>query len=121
MSLNCTWGVTAMNDADGPITVGVVHSDYSITELKECLESSVSINQGDKIAQEKANRLVRIVGTISTDRPMLNDGEPIKTRLNWLITIGQQLELFAYNENAAVMITGARFNVAGDLWVKDSV
>ncbi len=88
MSAKLTWAIRGLAQGEGPITVGFAHSDYSVTEIKECIES-FSLLLGDKIAQERSNRLVRIVGTILTEEPQLNDGKPISTKLNWKIAIGQ--------------------------------
>ncbi len=116
-----TWTIKSLTGGDGPITVGFAHSDYTITEIKECLESTQSINQGNKISNEQANRLVRVVGTFSTTGgSQLNHGEPIKTRLNWLISIGDEVEVFAYNEGTGALSTGAVVNCAGSFYVKDA-
>jgi len=121
MSLKGTWSISGLDAADGPITVGWAHSDYTITEIKECIEAVASISPGDKIAQEKANRLVRVVGTfVEGGDDNLNNGKPVSTRLNWLITIGQQVNLFAYNDGDTTLTTGAIVNFLGDLWVKDA-
>ncbi len=119
VSTNMIWIAELLQE--GPVIVGLAHSDYSVTEIKECIESAGSIDAGDKIAQEKANRLVRMVGTLGVDEDTLNDGKPIKTRLNWLISIGDEVNVFAYNDSGAVLTTGAIVHVTGDLWVKDSV
>ncbi len=122
VSATLTWIVSAGTAGEGPVTVGYAHSDYSITEIKECLEAFAAIDQGDKVAQERANRLVRTVGTVRFPggAAALNDGKPIKTRLNWLINIGDSVNMFAFNEDIGVLTTGALLTASGDLWVKDS-
>ncbi len=112
--------VLALTAGEGPITIGFAHSDYTVTEIKEAIESALSISVGDKVANERSNRLVRIVGEVAAERPMLNDGMPVKTRLNWLIPIGKFVNIFAYNNNSAQLTTGGIQNFSGDLWVKDS-
>ncbi len=109
-----------MTAGDGPITVGYAFGDYTITEIKEALESASSINAGNKIAQEQANRWVRVVGTLGgTGNSTLNDGQPVTTKLNWAVQIGSAINVFAYNESAGAQTTGAVLDVVGDLWVKD--
>jgi len=112
--------VLQLTAGEGPVTVGYAHSDYSVTEIKEAIESALSISVGDKVAQEKANRLIRIVGEISSEDPILNEGRPIKTKLNWFIPIGKFVNMFAYNNNSSPLTTGAIQNASGNLWVKDS-
>ncbi len=121
MSIKGVWSLTDLTANDGPILVGYAHSDYSVTEVKECLESNAAIDQGDKIAQERSNRLVRVVGIMNDVRSTLNDGKPITTKLNWLINIGDSVNMFFYNDNSAnALTTGANVELNGDMWVKDS-
>ncbi len=119
ISIDSSWAWVAATAGEGPLTVGYAHSDYSITEIKEALEAGASISVGDKVNQEKANRLVRKVGVINSLLGELNDGAPIKTRLNWLIPIGKSVNMFAYNEGAA-LTTGSSLHSSGDMWVRDS-
>ncbi len=124
VSIKATWGMHGVNNqTGGPFTVGYAHSDYTVAEIKECIEAASAINLGDKIAQEKANRLVRIVGVLdaadATQGDDLNDGKPISTKLNWMILIGKQVNLFAYNDGT-VAVTGASLKVTGDMWIRDS-
>ncbi len=119
ISVIASWGVVGLTDGDGPIHVGLAHSDYSVTEIKECIESQASIDQGDKVANERADRLVRTLGQCSFGQPQLNDGKPMKTRLNWLIGIGDSVNMFSWNEGTGSLTTGAFTSVSGDMWVKD--
>ncbi len=122
ISYIASWVLKNLTAGEGPITVGLAHSDYSVTEIKECLESSASIDPGLKVEQERANRLVRIVGTFNSEaNNSLNDGKPLKTRLNWLIAIGDSVVMFAFNEQSGALATGAILHSQGNLWVKDSV
>ncbi len=122
ISMQAVWTLKGGTTGEGPITVGYAHSDYSVTEIKEALEANASINIGNKVSNEQANRLVRIVGTFGgglTDE-QLNEGRPVKTRLNWFIPIGMQVNLFAYNDSGATLTTGSIVDVTGKCWVKDS-
>ncbi len=120
ISVKGTWNVSSLVEGEGPLTVGLAHGDYSITEIKECLESFQSIDPGEKIAQERGNRLVRIVGVLTGKLNSLNNGIKISTRLNWLIVPGDLINMFVYNEGTASLTTGAIVNLQGDMWVKDS-
>ncbi len=120
VSVNGIHSILGLTAGEGPVTVGFAHSDYSVTEIKEAIESALSISVGDKVAQEKSNRLVRVIGEVSAEEPVLNDGKPMKTRLNWLIPIGKAVNMFAYNNNSSPLTTGGIQNFSGDLWVKDS-
>ncbi len=121
ISILATWALRGLTAGDGPVTVGYAHGDYTVAEIKECLESTNAISQGDKIAGEKTNRLVRIVGTFGTAGPgILNDGRPIKTRLNWAIMVGEQVNMFAFNEDTAALTTGSVLHCQGSMFVKDA-
>ncbi len=117
-SCDTVWTFDDLVEDEGPVTVGYAHSDYSVTEIKECLDSNASINVGNMIAREQANRLVRVVGSFSKTGT-INDGRRIKTRLNWKFGEDDLLNIFAYNEATGSITTGSRLHVVGDMWIKD--
>ncbi len=103
---------------------GLAHSDYSATEIEECLEAASAIDVGDKVAQEQANRLVRSIGVFASPAVadaslQFNQGRQVRTKLNWMIGIGQTLTLWIRNGSGTVYTTGASVIIAGSLWVKD--
>ncbi len=116
------WALSDHTAGEGPYTVGYAFGDYSVTEIKEAIEIANSISPSDKVAQEKANRWVRIVGTFAGDQvsETLNDGKALKTRLNWFIPIGSTVNAFVYNEDNATQTTGSLIDLSGNLWVKDT-
>lgn len=95
----------------GPIMVGVMHSDYTTTELEEFIENVSSWEEGNLVqSKEIGRRLIRIVGTFPTPASalvasVLNDGKPIKTKLNWPLSSGQTLRLWVYNLGTASVAT----------------
>lgn len=94
----------------GPILIGIAHSDYTAAEIEEVIENTGSWNRGDKIAQERSKRLIRIIGQFSTEgitgaKVSLNDGKPIKTKLGWSLNTGRGLSLWAYNLGVAAVAT----------------
>ena len=101
---------TAATD-DGPILVGIAHSDYSDAEIEEYLESTGSWSEGDLVqSKEIAKRLVRRIGLFegrdtAIEHDVLNDGKPIKTRLNWILNAGQGLRWWAYNAGTSALAT----------------
>ncbi len=108
---------------DGPIMIGVAHSDYSAAEIEEYIENTGSWDEGNKVSQEIASRLVRILGTFETptgvdDARTLADGKKMKTKLNWILNQGQTLDFFAYNLGSSALTTGAIVSAQGhaNLW-----
>ncbi len=121
ISAKLTWTMHNHTVGQGPISVGFAFGDYTVTEIKEALEIASSISIGDKIAQEKANRWVRQIGSFAGESvsEVLNDGKPIHTRLNWAVPIGETVAMFAYNNDTNDLTTGSVVGIMGDIFVKD--
>ncbi len=124
ISANLTWSLADMTPTDDAVEVGFAHGDYTAAEIEECLEAQSAIDAGDKIGQEKTNRLVRTVGVFpdvvaAGGGQTLNDGRPIKTRLNWALQTGKTLNVFVRNGSGTVYTTGGKLITSGEIWVKD--
>ncbi len=104
-------GITA---GDGPLEVGIAHSDYSAAEVEQQLEATGAWDEGDKVAQEQARRLVRRLGVLTDSEDRLNDGRPVKIRLNWRIATGDTFQLWCRNRGIA-MQTGTEITIQGYL------
>ncbi len=125
-SISATWSLHDFTPTagDGPIVVGVAHSDYTDAEIEAFLEDSGSWTEGNKVEQEINRRKVRIIGTIrapgsSSRYESLQDGKMIKTKLNWILTTGQTLSVWAYNAgDSAIATTDPDVSVTGhaNLW-----
>ncbi len=123
MSVDGTWSLDNYTNvlADGPVTCGYAHSDYSATEVQEALQVNL-LGPGTKIEQERLRRLVRVVGTFNqgvaggVQFQTLNDGRPIRTKLNWMINDGFTINQFAFNEGSGALTTGALQNVRGRIY-----
>ncbi len=114
LSVEVTWSLEDLTDLDGPIEVGIAHSDYTDAEVEECLEAGGSWDEGDKVAQEQARRLVRRVGVLTEEETALNEGRLVKTRLNWRVSTGDTLRWWARNRGDA-LTTGAVVIISGVL------
>ncbi len=125
MSLDMSWGIVDLGAAiDDGFQFGVAHSDYTAAEIEEALEATASMDVGNKVEQERANRLVRSIGMINGQGLIgsgliFNDGKPVKTRLNWLLSIGDTLDVWVRNASGVVYTAGAQLVGNGHLWVKD--
>ena len=125
ISVIASYGWSDKAQIDDGAAFGLAHSDYSAAEIEECLEAVTAIDLGDKIAQERANRLVREIGTITGSTEItgaglpFNGGRRVKTRLNWLMSIGDQLQLWIRNGSGVVYTTGSVITIDGEVYIKD--
>ncbi len=108
----------------GPIICGVAHGDYTDAEVEEWIEQAGSWDIGNKQTAEVRGRLIRQIGVFDdvsgpTVSARLNDGKPLTTRLNWVLSEGDGLRFWAYNTgNAAIATTVPNLHVFGkaNLW-----
>lgn len=98
--------------AIGPVLVGLAHSDYTDAEIEQWIETTGSWSRGDMVqTKEIAQRRIRKVGVFSSwvdgasAIVVLNDGKPIKTKLNWQLEEGQTAKLWAYNMGGVAFAT----------------
>ncbi len=111
-SLRAIWSVSNWTAAAnvGPLLVGVAHSDYTAAEIEEWIEQTGSWDEGNLVSQEVGKRKIRTVGTLDatqavTETVSLNDGKAITTKLGWILTQGQTLDVWAYNLGSAAFAT----------------
>ncbi len=108
MSLHTTVGTRGFTAGEGPIVVGVAHSDYTAAEIEECLEAQAAWDSSDLVAREQARRKVRTIGTfpIVTANDVLNDGRQMKIKLGWMAELGMTLDFWIWNKSGATLTTG---------------
>ncbi len=111
-SIDALYSLAGMTPGDniGPIEIGVAHSDYSLAEIEEWLERSNSWAEADLPAREISARKIRRIGVFEVpatqgESKALNDGKPIKTRLNWVVNAGQGLQFYIYNQGGQPLAT----------------
>ncbi len=109
-SIVATWSLDQLSLAQGPISFGVAHSDYTDAEIEEVIENAGSWDRGDKISRERARRQVRVIGVFeglgnTVQDVNFNDGKPMKTKLNWVLQTGDTLKMWAYNDSATALAT----------------
>ncbi len=117
MSVDCLFALNGMTALEGPVDVGLAHSDYTDAEIEECLEAVGSWSSDDKVANERSNRLVRRVGQLDAEHDELNDGEPVRVRLNWGLASGSTIRYWARNVGSAALTTGSILTFNGDAWL----
>ncbi len=110
-SIECLWMLENLTPGQGPLIFGVAHSDYADSEIEEVIENQASWDQGSKVEQEIAKRLVRQIGAFvsvgasADDDVYFNDGKPVKTKLNWRLNTGDTLKMWVYNTGSSALAT----------------
>ncbi len=117
VSAKSFWEVHGLAGGDGPLLCGYARGGYSDAEIEQAIEAA-NIDRGTLAKQEQANRYVREVGIIG-ESEALNDGKEVKTRLNWLIPIGEPVKMWIYNLSGAALTTGSATTCFGNCFVHD--
>lgn len=113
------WTYAGNTAGDGPLMVGLAHSDYTAAEIEECLEAGASWDEGDLVAAEQARRKVRRVGTFDgllTDEKLAN-GQEVFTKLGFVIADGDTIQSWARNTDAAQRGANGSVNFNGIICV----
>ncbi len=110
---------------DGPLVVGVSHGDYTSTEIEEWVQSIDSWEETDQIGQEVGRRKIRRIGQFEVpptitpeDTVVLNDGKMITTKCKYVLSTGQTVRFWVFNQGTGALTTGAVLKVQGhaNLW-----
>ncbi len=126
-SIKCVYTLSNVTPGTsiGPMVFGVAHSDYTDAEIEGFVESAASWDVGDKTAQEVRRRFVCQIGVFdvtgdATTVARMNDGKPVRTKLNWLLAEGDTLRFWVYNSGASPYATTApsfKANGTANFWV----
>ncbi len=119
-SAELTYTLTDIDIGETTIAMYIAAGDYSTAEIEEYIELTGLLGPGNKVEKEVAGRFVRHIGTFPAgtatgEDVALNLGEPVKTRLNWLVPDGRTLNMFSYNNTGAQLTGGEIVRVMGHL------
>ncbi len=111
-------GTRGFTAGEGPILIGLAHSGYSVTEIKEALEAN-GTDFGSPTVMEQNNRMVRDHGLfpIITATEIMNDGRPKRTKLRFRVEDGNDVVIFAYNQSGATLTTGGQIFWNGKVYL----
>ncbi len=124
ISVDMSGTLTGLTSGEGdPIEMGLAHSDYTVTEIKENLDVQY-LGPGTKVEQEQARRLVRRVGTSVFSANVLTSAHIegrggsriIRSKLKFLVSSGFSLNFWAKNRSGSTLTTGANLRVAGTIY-----
>ncbi len=119
ISADLLWTIRDLTPGEGPVYVGVAHGDYSVSEIKESLEVTLT-GPGSKIEQERARRMIRTSGVFPglTSEESLNLGVPLRTRMKFTVQSAKALNGWIWNSSGAALTTGAIVEIAGKVYGK---
>ncbi len=120
ISIDTIISTTNITAGDGPLLVGVAHSDYSAAEIEEWIEEASSWIKSNKIGQERARRKIRTIGIFrgNLDEEIMNDGRMLRTKLGFALEDGQTLAFWGYNQSDVVFTTGGTVNIHGKAYLR---
>ncbi len=120
VSMDGIWSLINATVTEGPIQVGIAHSDYTDAEIEEWIENQGSWGTSDLVGQEVSRRKIRSVGEydVAATDEVLNDGKPIRTRIGFMLNTGDTLKYWAYNRSGLTLTTGASVSLAGTIWLR---
>ncbi len=120
ISMEATWLLRDQTALEGGVLVGVAHSNYTDAEIEAYIENTGSWDEGDLSNQEIAKRKIRIIGTFGAlgQDVALNEGQPIKTKLGFVLNQGATLTSWAYNRTGAALTTGSFVLTSGWIWLR---
>lgn len=85
---------------EGPVSIYVCHSDYSLAEIEEYIEGTTQFSPLDLVGREIARRKIRLVTTIAQTAVNIevNEGRPYRVPIRWMCHGGTTgIVLCAYN------------------------
>ncbi len=126
-SVKATYALNShtQNRSSGPYLIVLAHSDYTDAEIEQWIELAGNWGQGDEIQKEISKRKIRIVGSIkgadnvAEGTSFIDDGRMVTTKLGWILSEGQTINLGVYNTGSAAQVTTtANLEVNGhaNLW-----
>lgn len=120
LSVEGMYSIEAQTSGEGPITLYLAHSDYTLAEIEEYIELQTGWDGGDMVSKEISRRKIRQVGYFSGQlvSETINDGRPKKTALKFVLNPAQGLNLCVYNNSGGALAGGATVRLQGHAWIK---
>ena len=105
---------------EGPISVGIAHTDYSVGEIAEALDVGALLGPQLKIERERAGRLVRKWGLfrgLQTNEIIAkSDGRYQRYKVRWTQQDGADVNCWVQNQSGSALTTGTVLEIEGVLY-----
>ncbi len=105
--------LTGHTTGEGPIHVYLANDELSVTEIAEVIDAEGPLNRNDRVAQERAERAVFLVGSFGvagvTEEIHGHDSqEGIVTKtIRWTFSNPEGWSLVVFNDSGATLTTGS--------------
>ncbi len=102
---------------EGPIHLYLVNDELTVAEIAECILNAGPLDRNDRVAQERAERAVFLVGTFgnaqgasdAVDDPLRGaDGQEgvVNKTIRWTFSDPEGWSLVAFNQSGGTLTTG---------------
>ena len=119
ISAKINMSIRGLTAGEGPLQVGLAHSDLTVTEIGESLDANL-LEPDNIIQKERARRPVRRVGYFpgAAATEVLNNGVPIHQIIKMVVNSGHRIVGWIRNQSGATLTTGAVFELQGVLSIR---
>ncbi len=120
ISIDSTMVIRDLTAGEGPLYMGFAHSDYSVAEIAEAIDTSGYLGPSAKIEQEQARRLVRRWGTFrgheATSIIAESNGGHRRYKVRWVQQNGGNPRCWLQNTSGVTLTTGAVLETDGYIY-----
>ncbi len=105
--------LTGFTAGEGPIHLYLCNDELSTTEINEAINASGPVDRNDRVAQERAERAVFLVGSFGASAASEElhgaDGQEflVNKTIRWTFSNPEGWSLVAFNDSGATLTTGA--------------
>ncbi len=105
--------MTGFTAGEGPIHLYCVNDELSVAEIAEAINAAGPVNRNDRLAQERAERAVFLLGsfgaTAAAEELHGADGQEfvVNKTIRWTFNNPEGWSIVAFNDSGATLTTGA--------------
>ncbi len=113
ISMEMTAALVGSTATETPISLYLVNDELSVTEIKESIEANGPLGRSDRLAQERAERAVFLLGTFLGNGANLHlhgadaQNTVVKKTIRWSFSNAQGWSVIAFNHSGQALTTGA--------------
>ncbi len=120
LSIDATMVIRGMTVTEGPLYMGFAHTDYTVAEIAEAIDTQGFLGPNLKIEEERARRLVRRWGTFRvqevTEMIAASNGGHRRYKVRWIQQNGANPRCWLQNSSGAALTTGGVLEMDGVIY-----